>query len=63
MVLTHQHASDMEKEPYLANLWHPVPVHCLYGRSATAEPVCRPDAVVFHNWKDTLFVSYLSMAL
>ena len=52
IVLTHEGARPAEKEPYLAAKWHPMPVVCLSGRSASAESSLKNHTAVFYSWKD-----------
>ena len=54
LVLTHEWATQEEQVPYMQQMWHPVPVLNLYGRSAAAEPAVIKGHAVWYGWKDSL---------
>ena len=51
-MLNHELATLQEEMPYLAAIWHPMPVVQFWGRSASRQPPCAKDHAVFHWWRD-----------
>ena len=51
-MLNHEAASMEEEMPYLAAIWHRLPVLQFWGRSATRAPPCHKELAVFHWWRD-----------
>ena len=51
LVLNHELATLHEEMPYLAAIWHPMPVVQFWGRSASRQLPCDKEHAVFH-WHD-----------
>ena len=50
-VLNRELATLQEEMPYLAAIWHPMPVVQFWGRSAPRQPPCAKEHAVFHWWR------------
>ena len=52
LVLQHEDSQPTEWLPYLSVLFSPVQVMEFWGRAAKREPPCKPEACVWHWWKE-----------
>ena len=52
LVLQHEDSNKTEWLPYLSTLFSPVQVIEFWGRAAKRDPPCKPEACVWHWWKE-----------
>ena len=52
LALQHEDSAETEWMPYLSTLFSPVQVIEFWGRAARRDPPCKPEACVWHWWKE-----------
>ena len=54
LCITHELSTPDVRLPYLAHIFHPVPVLTFFGRSAKMEPPGKVDETLWYCWKGTI---------
>lgn len=51
-IITHELSRVSNISQHIEDIFDPLPVYFLLGRSAKAQPVCKPEKCLFYTWKE-----------